>query len=264
MYSHLMILYIMRVCILIPTYNEMENIKLLLNQLLVQIKKLSRHKFSILIVDSNSPDGTGDVVCEFQKKHKNIYLLEDKKEGLGKSMIRGYGYALKDLKPDCVVTNEADFGFSFKHLPTMLEKIEEGYDVVVASRHVGNGRSDGWTLNRKLNHLIANTFFAGVVAGVDVVRDKNGAFRAIRVKGVLDKLKFSNFPTLGFGFFFYLVYKLSQVTNKFWEFPAVFTFRLRGESKISFNPKYFRGYFRDVLEYIKLAFQIRLERSKII
>ena len=248
---------------MIPTYNEKENIGKLLTELIARFKKLPKHKFQILIVDDFSPDGTGDIVRNFQKKHKNIFLLTGHKKGLGKAMIRGYQYVLKNLKTDCVITNEADFGFSFKHLSLMLKKLEEGYDVVVASRHVGSGRSDGWTVNRKLNHWIANTFFAGFVGGIKEVGDKNGAFRAIRTKGVLDKINFAKFPLTGFGFFFYFIYKLSKVTNKFYEFPSIFTFRKMGESKVSFNSKYLKTYFKDVYEYIKLACKIRLERSNI-
>ncbi len=247
----------MKVVILIPTYNERENIEKLLKELLGL-----GHK--ILIVDDNSPDGTGEMVKQFMARHKaKIYLLSHQKEGLGKAMARGYKYALKFLKPDVIVTNEADFGFSFKLMPKMLAKIKEGYDVVVASRHVGKGKSDGWTTNRKLNHLAANTLFAGWLAGITEVYDKNGAMRAIRVRGVLDKLRFNRFPS-GFAFFFYQIYALSRVTKKFCEVPAVFTFRKRGESKISFNPKYFHIYLRDVWEYITVAFKIRLERLRLI
>ncbi|MEK7498220.1 MAG: glycosyltransferase [Patescibacteria group bacterium] len=254
----------MKVVILIPTYNEKENIKKLLSQLQSQTSKIKNQNFKILIADDNSPDGTGEIVREFKKKHKNIYLLTHRKEGLGKAMIRGYKYILKNLKPDVVVTNEADFGFSFSLLPKMLKKIEQGFDAVIASRHVGDGRSDGWNMNRKLNHFIANSLFAKYIAGVDEVYDKNGAFRAIRVKGVLDKINFNKFPTKGFAFFFYLIYRLSLVTDKFYEIPAVFIFRTKGESKVSFNIKYIRTYLKDVIEYIFMAFKIRLERLRLI
>lgn len=246
----------MKVVILIPTYNEKENIGKLL-------KQISKMEHTILIVDDNSPDGTGNIVKEFMSKNKKIYLLSHKKEGLGKAMIRGYKYALKNLKPDIVITNEADFGFEFSLMPKMIKKIIQGFDVVVASRHIGNGRADGWTVSRKLNHFIANTVFARLVAGVSEIYDKNGAFRAIRVKGVLEKVNFNKFPTTGFSFFFYLIYELSKITNKFYEIPATFNFRTRGETKVSFNPKYLRVYLSDIIEYIRNAFLIRLERSNI-
>lgn len=254
----------MKIVILIPTYNEKENVLKLLKELNSQARRLRKHTFKILIVDDNSPDGTGELVRQYMAKHKNVYLLSHRKEGLGRAMIRGYKYVLKNLKPDVVVTNEADFGFDFKLLPKMLTKISEGYDVVVASRHVGTGRTDGWTTNRKINHWIANSLFAKYIAGVNEVHDKNGALRAIRVKGTLDKLNFNTFPLRGFAFFFYQIYWLSRVTSKFYEIPATFTFRRKGESKISFNPKYFSVYLRDVAEYVSLAFKIRLEKLRLI
>ncbi len=252
-----------KVTILIPTYNEAPNIGLLLADLLGTLKKIKNYKFSILIVDGKSPDGTGDIVRSFQKKERNIYLVTDKKRGLGKAMIKGYRYAMEKLKADIIVSNEADFAFDFKHLPYMLKKIDKGCDVVVGSRHVGVGKTQGWTLNRRFNHWVANKFFATWIAGVKEVYDHNGAYRAIRVKGVLDRIDWRSLRVSGFGFFFYSLYKLTQVTKKFDEFPVIYRFRTRGESKVSFNPKYIRVYLRDVFEYAKLAFQIRLEKSNI-
>lgn len=254
----------MKVVILIPTYNERENIEKLLKELIVLCKKVKSYKFEMLIVDDNSPDGTGEIIKSFVKRNRNINILSGKKEGLGKAIIKGYKYALKNLKPDIVVTNEADFGFNFSLLPKMLEKIKQGSDVVVASRHVGRGRTSGWTFSRKLNHFIANKIFADFVAGIHEVYDKNGAMRAIRVKKVLDKVNFNKFPTKGFSFFCYQIYALSKLTNKFAEVPAVFTFRKRGESKVSFNPKYLLIYMSDTFEYISLSFKIRLERLRLI
>lgn len=253
----------MRVVILIPTYNEKENITKLLNELLALIAKLKRYTFKILIVDDNSPDNTGQIVKRFKGRSRKIELLSGRKRGLGKAMIRGYLYAMKNLKADVLISNEADFAFDFKHLGYMLEKIEGGSDVLVGSRHVGVGKTKSWTISRRINHWLANTFFATWVAGVNQVYDKNGAFRAIRVKGVLDKINWQKLKVTGFAFFFYSLFKLTQVTDKFHEFPVIYQFRTRGESKVSFNPKYIKIYIKDVLEYIKLAFQIRAEKCMI-
>ncbi|MEK7101497.1 MAG: glycosyltransferase [Patescibacteria group bacterium] len=246
---------------IIPTYNEKENIELFLTALLKVKYQDKERKHLILVVDDNSPDGTGQLVRQFTLKHRFVYLLSGAKRGLGKAMIRGLVYAVKELKADVVIPNEGDFAFDPKYILPALKKIDQGYDVVVGSRHVGDGRTEGWTVNRKINHWIANTFFATWVAGVRQVSDHNGAFRAVRVKGVLDKLSFNNYPT-GFGFFCYWLFKLTQVTDKFYELPVVYRFRTRGESKISFNLKYLGNYLRDVMEYIDLSFQIRRERTK--
>lgn len=251
-----------KVVILIPTYNESENIADLIKNIKSHTKNL-KYKFQILVIDDHSPDGTGDIVNKLAKKDKNIILNSGKKQGLGKAMIRGYKYAINKLKADIVITNEADFAFDFKHLPLMLQKISEGFDVIVASRHVGDGKTQGWTLSRKLNHYIANTLFAKYLAGVTEVYDKNGAFRAIRVKGVLDQIKWNTLKTKGFSFFFHQMYVLTTLTDNFYEFPATYTFRTKGESKVSFNKKYIRTYMHDIFEYIKLAFNIRLEKCNI-
>ena len=247
---------------MIPTYNEIENIDKLLSDLSLRQKKSKKHKIEVLIVDDNSPDGTGEVVKQYQNKNKWIYLLTGKKKGLGSAMIRGYKYALGQLKPDVIVTNEADFAFDFKHLNYMLGSLEKGNDVVVGSRHVGVGKTSGWTVSRRLNHWVANTIFATWVAGVGEVYDHNGAFRAIRVKGVLDKINFDLLKTKGFAFFFYFLYETAKVTNKFDEFPVIYRFRQRGESKVSFNIKYIKTYIRDVFEYMSHAIKIRFEKTK--
>ncbi len=252
----------MKVVVIIPTYNEKENIGLMLEEMVKISARQKNDKYITLVVDSNSPDGTGEIVKTFVQKYRNIILLSDMRKGLGKSIIFAYRYALKKLSPDIVVTTEADFAYKPSYIPFAVEKVKKGYDVVVASRHVPTGKAEGWTLNRKVNHWIANKFFATWVAGVREVRDHNGAFRAIRVKGVLDKINFKKVRATGFGFFNYFLFKLTQATNKFYEFPVTYKFRTKGESKVSFNPKYFAIYIRDVLEYIKLSFQIRLERGK--
>lgn len=252
----------MKVVILIPTYNESENIGKLLLDIDKRIKKLKKYSFGVLIVDDNSPDGTGKIVEEFGRKRKYVELLTGTKEGLGVAMVRGYKHAIARMKADVVVTNEADFAFDFKHLPYMLRKIDEGVDVVVGSRHVGVGKTEGWTKSRILNHWVANKLFATWIAGVSEVYDHNGAFRAIRVKGVLDKMNWEKMPR-GFGFFFYNMYELTRYTTKFDEFAVTYRFRERGESKVSFNPRYVRTYARDVMEYIRMAFKIRMEKCKI-
>ncbi len=249
---------------LIPTYNERENITKMIPVLQNIAAHDKKHKHLILVVDDNSPDKTQDVVKEFQKRDKSLFLLTGKKQGLGVAMIRGIKYALKDLRPDVIIPNEADFGFDPKHIPYMLKKIDEGFDVIVGSRHVGNGKTEGWNFNRKLNHWVANKLFATWVAGVKEVYDHNGAFRAIRVKGVLDRVDFGRMSTVGFGFFNYFLFKLTLVTQKFHEFPVTYRFRTAGESKVSFNPKYLRTYLHDIIEYILLAFQIRFEKLKIL
>src|SRR3990167_4811845 len=243
---------------LIPTYNEKDNITKMLINLVRIASKDKKHRHLILVVDDNSPDGTGKIVKRLQKMHKIIHLMTGEKKGLGAAMIRGLKHSLHKLKADIIIPNEADFAFDPAYIPYMISKIDSGYDVVIASRHVGDGKTEGWTINRRLNHWVANKFFATWVAGVREVYDHNGAFRAIRVKKVLDKVNFGKIKVTGFGFFSYFLFKLTQITDKFHELPVIYRFRKKGESKVSFNPKYFGTYLHDVFEYIILSFKIRL------
>jgi len=250
----------MKVVVLIPTYNEIENIELLLERLIFLRRENRKYEVEMLVVDDNSPDGTGRVVLEYSKKHKFIHLLSGKKEGLGRAMARGYKYAIGHMGADVVLSNEADFAFDFEHFGYMLEKIEEGFDAVIGSRHVGIGKTEGWTTSRRFNHWVANYVFATLLAGVREVYDHNGAFRAIRVRGVLEKIDWDKMPVKGFAFFFYSLYELTKITDKIDEFPVVYTFRERGESKVSFNPKYIRTYLRDISEYAALAAYVRAKK----
>lgn len=245
----------------IPTYNEKEIIKKMISTLMQIAQKLPQYEFKILVVDDSSPDGTGNIVETLQKRHKGLYLSSAPKQGLGNAMIRGLNYAIKKLEADIVITNEADFSFNPYLIPLMLKKINGGQDMIIASRHKKGGNTKGWTLERKLNHWIANYFFATLIAGNNTVTDHNGAFRAVRVKGVLDKINLDKLNTRGFGFFNYILFRLTQITPNYSEIPATYKFRRVGESKVSFNPKYINTYVRDIFEYIKICLRIRSENK---
>ena len=253
----------MKVVNIIPTYNEKENIELMLEALAKIGKENPQHEFTTLVVDDDSPDGTGEIVKRFLKKDPSVHLITGPKKGLGYALIRGYKYAMEEMKAEVIIPNDCDFSFDPKKIPVLIEKIEEGYDVVVASRHVGKGGTEGWSLFRKLNHWVSNVLFATWVAGIKEVKDHNGNFKAIRVKGVLDQVLLEEMlrggKVKGFGFQAYILYELSKVTNKFCEVPVIFKFRTRGEGKI--GKKYLKSYLRDIFEYIKLSILIRLDRS---
>lgn len=245
---------------IVPTYNEKENIERVIDSLTKIARKIKNHRLMILVVDDSSPDGTAEIVKRLKSKNKNLFLSSGPKKGLGKAMIRGIAYAKDKLKADIVVSTEADFAYDSEIIPPAIMKIDEGFDLVVASRHVPGGSSRGWTASRKFHHFIANTLCATWLAGERKVKDHNGAFRAVRVKGVLDKLKLSSIPARGFAFFNYSLFKLIGLTDKIYEFPVTYHFRTRGESKVSFNPKYIKTYLKDVWEYVYLCFLIRKER----
>lgn len=247
----------MKIVHIIPTYNEKENIGRMIETLEQLGKKYPNYQTEILVVDDCSPDGTATIVKEHRKKFSNVHLITKKKEGLGRALILGYEYAIKKLKADIVIPNDADFQWDPWDFPKLVKKIQEGFDVVVASRHVPGGRVVGWNWFRKLNHEISNSLLARFVAGVYEVADHAGNFKAIRVRGVLEKVPLSKMKNVGFSFQLHILYELSKVGAKFTEVPVIFKEREYGSSKIGFN----RYYLRDILEYIRSSFLIRFDRS---
>jgi dolichol-phosphate mannosyltransferase len=248
----------MKIVHIIPTYNESENVGRMIEMINSIAKKYPRWKNEILVVDDRSPDGTNIVVEKYKKKYKNVQLLLKKKEGLGKALILGYSYAIKTMHADVVIPNDADFQWDPNDYPKLMEKIEEGYDVVVASRHVTGGKVIGWNWFRLLNHEVSNSLLAWWVAGVRQVKDHAGNFKAIRVKGFLDRVPLEKMKNAGFSFQLHILYELSKTNAKFAEIPVTFKERKYGKSKIGLN-KY---YLRDIIEYIRSSIIIRMDRSK--
>lgn len=248
----------MNITHIIPTYNEKENIGKMIETIVTIGKKYPGWKNSILVIDDRSPDGTSEIVEKYMKKYTQVVLLSKKKEGLGKALIMGYEYAINKLHADVVIPNDADFQWDPHDYPKLMKRIEEGFDVVVASRHVKGGKVVGWNWFRKLNHEVSNSLLAWWLAGVHEVTDHAGNFKAIRVKKILEKVPLSKMKNVGFSFQLHILYELSKARAIFTEVPVVFKERKLGRSKIGFN-KY---YIRDIIEYVRSSILIRADRSK--
>jgi len=245
----------------IPTYNEVENIGTMLQVLDELAKKQSGYRWSVLVVDDNSPDGTAEIA---QKTKINLPLdiLKGEKQGLGIAMRRGFEYAIEEMEADLIVSNDADFQFDPRDIPRLLEAYESGADVVIGSRHVPGGGVTGWPKRRAVTHYVANTLFARYLAGLEMVEDHNGNFRIYRVENVLDQVDWGGLPSDGYGFLNYILYVLSKAEVVFVEVPVEFGWRVRGESKVSFNPRYVKSFFHDTIEYMRLCLQIRWETMR--
>jgi putative flippase GtrA len=189
------------------------------------------------------------------KTRENLYLLLTPR-GLGVSLIKGYKYAIEKLKADVVIPNDVDFQWHPKYIPQMLKKIEEGYDVVVPSRHVPGGE-DNFNWFRKLTHFVSNTLINHYWAGIREVKDLAGNFKAIRVKGILEKVDFNRLDIKGFVIQPTMIYELSKTGAKFCEIPAIYEERRAGETKVGLNIQF----IKDVIETVLNATKIRIERS---
>jgi len=249
----------MKVVAITPTYNEKENIGAMIEAWLKIAKENPQYQFEIVNVDANSPDGTGEITKKYAKKFKNVHLLSGPRLGMGKELINAYRFAIDKLKAEVIIPIDVDFQFDPFLAPKLLEKIDEGYDVVVASRKVPGGGTDfNWF--RKLTNFVSDTLLAYYWAGIKEVKDHAGLFKAMRVKGVLDKVELEKFDVVGFSVNMRTLYELSKVTKKFYEVPAFFGKRRAGQ-ETTVGMKSLKWFVKYVLETILQTTKIRLERS---
>lgn len=249
----------MKVVSIIPTYNEKENIGPMLDAWLKIARENPKYKFEMLVIDDNSPDGTGKIIAEYEKKHANIHLVSGTRQGYGKAIMKGYEYSMKELHADVVIPIDVDFQWDPFMAPQLLAKIDEGYDVVVPSRSV-LGSSDDFTGFRKLTHWVSDTLLAYYWAGIKEVKDHAGSFKAIRVKGHLDQVDLSKLDVVGFVIQMKTIYELSKTGAKFCELPAHYGERKAG-TPTTVGMKSIKWFIKYISEYIKIATKIRFERS---
>lgn len=237
----------MVIVIVIPTYNERENIEPLVLQLQHQFEKL-KHDCHILVVDDNSPDKTSEVVIDLQKRYGNLHLLMGQKAGLGAAYIRGIKYAMKELNAEVVFEMDADFSHKPEDVPRLMDVIDEGYDFVIGSRYVEGGSiPPEWGMYRKLNSKVGN-LVARQVAGLGEVQDCTAGFRAIRTS-LLKSLDLSKIKTQGYAFQIALLHAALGAKARVVEIPVQFIDRKHGESKLG---------VKDIAEFIFSAVLLRI------
>ena len=223
----------MKTVVIIPTYNEKENIGPLIEKLQEVFKKIKSYSMSVLVVDDNSPDGTAKVVKSKMKKFKNIRLITGKKEGLGAAYVRGFKYAMDKMSADVVFEMDADFQHNPNDIPLFLEKINEGYDYILGSRYVSGGSIPReWGIHRKFLSYFGSAF-ARFVLGTKNIRDYTTGYKASRVKNFVDKIDLSKVLSKNFAYKIHLLYEMQSLKAKTIEIPIVFANRKRDQSKSS-------------------------------
>lgn len=214
----------MRKLVIIPTYNELENMKLLLPELM-NLKS----EFDILIADDSSPDKTADFVLEFQKTNPRVHLLlRQQKNGLGQAYIAGFKWGL-ERNYDALVEMDADFSHRPEDLVKILKAIESE-DVVVGSRYVPGGQTVNWGFIRKLISR-GGGVYSRMILGYPV-QDWTGGFNAWKVQ-VLKDIGLDTIRSNGYSFQIELKYKAQRRGYKIKEEPIVFEDRRVGQSKMS-------------------------------
>jgi dolichol-phosphate mannosyltransferase len=243
----------MKVVVTIPTYNERENITILLDALAKSFKSDKRHSISYLVVDDSSPDNTGAVVEAYKKTHKNVFIISGKKEGLGHALLRGMKEAFDAMGADVVLQMDADLSHNPEVAPQLLKAIDNGATFAVGSRYIdGGGIPDNWGLIRKIYSIVGNNI---VRFGLwhPQVHDWTGGYRAYtRVFYEKSKDEMSRYG----GYVFQIAFLHKAIHNgaRVAEVPFHFTDRLYGHSKIA--PA---EYIFNIYKYIALA---RLQELK--
>lgn len=213
------------ISVVIPTYNEAENIEKLINELF----KL-KSNISIIVVDDNSPDGTGSIAEKLKANYpeKLFVIHKEIKTGLGSAYIEGFKKAL-ELENNLVVTMDADFSHDPKKILSFADKIAEGYDVAIGSRYISGGAVN-WKLGRRILSKGAN-FLTNIILNLGI-NDVTSGFRCYK-KNVLEKINFDKINSQGYSFLEEMLFICKKNKFKIAEVPIIFNDRKEGKSKLS-------------------------------
>src|SRR5579859_6715549 len=214
----------MKTLIIIPTYNEVGNLRPLLQEIFVQVPE-----GDVLIVDDNSPDGTGKLADEIHAENPQVNVIHRSgKLGLGTAYTAGFKYALAHSY-DAVFEMDADFSHDPRYLPDFLKAIEHA-DLVIGSRYIPGGDTPSWSLVRRLISGSGNVF-ARVMLGIPV-RDCTAGFRCYR-RTVLESIGLDSIESQGYAFQVELAYRVYKRGFRIVETPIIFQDRRVGKSKMS-------------------------------
>ena len=244
--------------VIIPTYNERENIVDITHAVLDQ-----EEKFDLLIVDDGSPDGTGQMVKKLQQVYtERLHIIERKgKQGLGTAYLRGFEWGL-ERKYEYIFEMDADFSHDPKDLPRLLQKCrDEGADIAIGSRYCQGVNVVNWPMGRVLLSYFASRYVR-FVTGMPI-DDTTAGFKCYR-RRVLKAIRFNKIQFVGYAFQIEMKFKAWLHGFKVVEVPVIFTDRRRGHSKMSrkiireavlgvlqmkwrslFDKKYYRTYHAD-------------------
>jgi len=214
--------------VVIATYNERENIGKLVKDV-ERVLSDSRIPGEIIIVDDNSPDGTGEIADRLAKRYSNVRVVHRKgKLGLGTAYIAGE----KAAKGGVIITMDADLSHPPSAIPAMMRAIFNGADVVLGSRYVKGGEIRNWNAYRRAVSKGANTM-ARLMLGVKA-SDLTTGYRAYR-RSALERLGFDRMRSTGYSFLMEVVCKAERKGLVVAEVPIVFTDRVGGKSKLGFK-----------------------------
>lgn len=241
----------MKVVIIIPTYNEKDNIGSIIHEVFDEIRDLS-HDVHILVVDDNSPDGTGKIVEDLLQTNPKLHLLTGRKQGLGAAYIRGFREAMDNLKADVVFEMDADGSHPPKFIKPMMEAIDRGADVAVGTRYITGGSiPKDWGFLRRFLSSFGNVIARSLLL-LPQYHDMTTGFRATRTS-VLRNVNLTGLQSKRFAYKIHLFHALHQEGATIVEVPFDFIDREKGSSKMITN---------DIIDSLRVIFMIRVHQSR--
>jgi dolichol-phosphate mannosyltransferase len=230
--------------IIIPTYNEKENIASLVSD----IFKIEPD-VSVLVVDDNSPDGTSQEVEKLKSEFPRLALLKRSGiRGFGRSYKDGFKSIADDERYNAIIMMDADFSHDPKEVPEMVRKLSE-YDAVIGSRYVKGGRIKNWNWRRRLLSRFAN-FYAGVILGTPI-NDLTTGFMCFR-RDILKKIDLDSIRSEGYAFLIDLKFNIFKAGYRIYEHSIVFNERREGQSKMS---------LKNIREAVWLPWKLKLSKK---
>ena len=237
----------MKPIVVIPTYNEKENVEAMSAAILGVLPPDGE----MLFLDDNSPDGTGAIIDGLCAKEPRIHVMHrQKKEGLGRAYVAGFAEALK-MGATHVVEMDCDFSHNPEDVKRMLAEMEaaDAPDVVIGSRYVKGGKCEGWPFKRWFISYFGGVFIR-MVLGVPV-KDPTGGFKCFKRRALEFLGDFSLIRSFGYSFQMEMNFRLSRAGFRLKEIPITFTERRAGYSKLSGSI---------ATETLKMVFRLRFGR----
>jgi dolichol-phosphate mannosyltransferase len=216
----------MRATVCLPTYNERENLPRMIEALRLVLREGDR----VLVIDDNSPDGTGEIADALALEHPCVDVLHRaQKEGLGRAYIAGFRHALAD-GAELVLEMDCDFSHDPADVPRLIEAAEDGADLVLGSRYVPGGGTRNWGLARRFISRGGSVYTALFLhMGV---KDPTGGFKCFR-RPVLERLDLDAITPRGYAFQIEMTYRAKRAGFEVVEIPITFVDRVAGQSKMS-------------------------------
>jgi dolichol-phosphate mannosyltransferase len=209
--------------ICLPTYNERENLESML-------RALAPHDVNVLVVDDNSPDGTGEIADRLATELDFVSVLHrERKEGLGPAYLAGFRRAIAD-GADFVLEMDCDFSHNPADVPRLIDACRQGADLALGSRYIPGGGTENWGLGRRIVSW-GGSFYARVLLGVRI-RDLTGGFKCYR-RLVLETIDLEEIHSKGYAFQIEGTYRTIRKGFRVVEVPILFVDRTEGTSKMS-------------------------------